>query len=74
MAVEFRGNDADLWRKIKTDDYRRCAVEECFESLKLVLDTLLVGEIERRCVFYSHTALKTRPINLKAAEEDRFIS
>ncbi|KAG6551246.1 hypothetical protein Mapa_007172 [Marchantia paleacea] len=50
MAVEHRGRDMDLWRKIRADDYMRCAVEECFESFKHVLGTILVGEVERRLV------------------------
>ncbi|KAL2634599.1 hypothetical protein R1flu_006078 [Riccia fluitans] len=50
MAVEHRGRDVDLWRKIRADDYMRCAVEECFESFKHVLGTILVGEVERRLV------------------------
>lgn len=54
MAVEHRGRDMDLWRKIRADDYMRCAVEECFESFKHVLGTILVGEVERRYTLFTH--------------------
>ncbi|XP_059281975.1 callose synthase 7-like [Lycium ferocissimum] len=43
MAKDFRGKeDADLFRKIKNDDFMRSAVIECYETLRY----LLVGILE----------------------------
>ena len=42
------GRTADLLRKIKNDEYMKCAVTECYESLKRVLKVLIVGEVEIR--------------------------
>ncbi|KAK4369085.1 hypothetical protein RND71_012877 [Anisodus tanguticus] len=43
MAKYFRGKeDADLFRKIKNDDFMRSAVIECYETLRY----LLVGILE----------------------------
>ncbi|XP_073010773.1 callose synthase 5-like [Typha latifolia] len=50
MATQFRSKDSDLWRRICSDEYMKCAVLECYESLKLVLDVLVVGENERRII------------------------
>ena len=48
MAVQFRSRDSELWKRISADDYMKCAVIECYESLKLVLNVLVVGETEKR--------------------------
>ncbi|KAL9356343.1 hypothetical protein Peur_049596 [Populus x canadensis] len=48
MAVQFRSRDADLWKRICADEYMKCAVIECYESFKHVLNILIVGEIEKR--------------------------
>jgi callose synthase len=45
------GRTADLLRKIRTDEYMKSAVVECYESFKRVLKLLIVGEVETR---YSH--------------------
>jgi callose synthase len=45
------GRVADLLRKIRTDEYMKSAVVECYESFKRVLKLLIVGEVETR---YSH--------------------
>ncbi|KAI4317107.1 hypothetical protein L6164_025011 [Bauhinia variegata] len=50
MAVQFRLRDADLWKRICADEYMKCAVIECYESYKNVLNTLVVGEIEKRII------------------------
>jgi len=47
MAKDFRGKDADLLKRIRADEYMRCAVEECFESFKHVLKSIIVGKNER---------------------------
>lgn len=48
MALQFRSKDADLWKRICADEYMKCAVIECYESFKLVLNALVVGETEKR--------------------------
>ena len=48
MAAQFRSRDADLWKRICTDEYMKCAVIECYESFKHLLNILVVGENEKR--------------------------
>ncbi|KAH9624031.1 hypothetical protein KSS87_008624, partial [Heliosperma pusillum] len=48
MAVQFRPKDSDLWKRISSDEYMKCAVIECYESLKQVLNIMVVGENEKR--------------------------
>ncbi|KAL8045131.1 hypothetical protein ABFX02_08G093000 [Erythranthe guttata] len=50
MAAQFRSKDADLWKRICADDYMKCAVIECYESFKHVLNTLIIGETEKRII------------------------
>ncbi|KAL5708603.1 Callose synthase 5 [Ranunculus cassubicifolius] len=50
MAAQFRYKDADLWKRICADEYMKCAVIECYESFKLVLHVLVVGENEKRII------------------------
>ncbi|KAF5958944.1 hypothetical protein HYC85_000153 [Camellia sinensis] len=50
MAVQFRSKDSDLWRRICADEYMKSAVIECYESFKLVLNALVVGETEKRII------------------------
>ncbi|KAM7275814.1 hypothetical protein ACFE04_017680 [Oxalis oulophora] len=50
MATEFRTRDSDLWKRICADDYMKCAVVECYESFKNVLNVLVVGENEKRII------------------------
>ncbi|XP_072992005.1 callose synthase 5-like isoform X4 [Typha latifolia] len=50
MAAEFRSKDSDLWKRICVDEYMKCAVLECYESFKLVLSLLVVGENEKRII------------------------
>ncbi|CAL0327582.1 unnamed protein product [Lupinus luteus] len=50
MAAEFRGKDSDLWKRIYADEYMKCAVIECYESFKHVLNYLVVGEAEKRII------------------------
>lgn len=46
MAAEFDGKDQDLWKRISADDYRKVAVEECYELFKLILKFLIIGDTE----------------------------
>ena len=50
MAVQFKSKDSDLWKRICADEYMKCAVIECYESFKHVLNTLVVGDNEKRLV------------------------
>ncbi|XVF14888.1 hypothetical protein REPUB_Repub09cG0099600 [Reevesia pubescens] len=50
MAVQFLSKDSDLWKRICADEYMKCAVIECYESFKIVLNTLVVGENEQRTI------------------------
>ncbi|KAI5662239.1 hypothetical protein M9H77_21562 [Catharanthus roseus] len=50
IASDFAGKDADLLRKIRKDDYMHLVVTECYESLKYVLEILVVGDLERRII------------------------
>nr|GEU38851.1 TELO2-interacting protein 1 homolog [Tanacetum cinerariifolium] len=47
IAVQFRSKDNDLSKRICADEYMKWVVIECCESLKLMLNTLVVGETER---------------------------
>lgn len=45
MAKDYKGKeDADLFRKITSDDYMRSAVIECYQTLKEILLELLDDE------------------------------
>ncbi|KAB1210572.1 Callose synthase 5 [Morella rubra] len=50
MAAQFRSKDSDLWRRICGDEYMKCAVIECYESFKHVLNAFVVGETEKRII------------------------
>ena len=54
MAKDFRGRDADLNKKIASDEYMQCAVKECYESFKHVLRSIVVGEKEK---MYEHLVI-----------------
>ncbi|KAF2284431.1 hypothetical protein GH714_021804 [Hevea brasiliensis] len=47
MAAQFRSKDADLWKRICADEYMKCAVIECYESFKHVLNVLVVGKMRK---------------------------
>ncbi|KAK2980586.1 hypothetical protein RJ640_000181, partial [Escallonia rubra] len=50
IAKDFVGKDSTLLKKIKKDDYMYFAVKECYESLKYILEVLVVGDLERRII------------------------
>ncbi|OVA11586.1 Glycosyl transferase [Macleaya cordata] len=53
MAKDFKGkNDADLFKKIKNDDYMHSAVIECYETFRDILYGLLDDEGDR--LFIKH--------------------
>ncbi|GJW18744.1 callose synthase 5 [Tanacetum coccineum] len=51
--VQFRSKDNDLWKHICADEYMKWAVIECYESLKLVFNALVVGETKQRIILVS---------------------
>jgi callose synthase len=48
IAKDFEGKDEVLFRKIKKDKCMYYAVKECYESLKNILEILVVGNLEKR--------------------------
>lgn len=42
------GEDASLTKRIRRDVYMYITVKECYDSLKYILDILVVGDLERR--------------------------
>jgi callose synthase len=50
IARDFKGKDVKLHKKMKKDDYMIFAVNECYESLKYILEILVVGDLERRII------------------------
>ncbi|GAB2225119.1 hypothetical protein Droror1_Dr00005906 [Drosera rotundifolia] len=48
IAWDFVGKDEDLFNCIMNDAHMNCAVKECYESLMCILDSLVVGDIEKR--------------------------
>ncbi|XP_023756013.1 putative callose synthase 8 [Lactuca sativa] len=50
IAKDFVGEDANLSKRIRRDVYMYIAVKECYDSLKDVLDILVVGDMERRVI------------------------
>jgi len=50
IASNFVGKDENLYRQIRKDNDMYCAVKECYESLKYILEMLVVGDLERRVV------------------------
>nr|GEZ14284.1 callose synthase 5 [Tanacetum cinerariifolium] len=50
MAAHFQYKDADLWKRICADEYMKCAVIECYETFKRVLNTVVVGQTELRII------------------------
>ncbi|CAN0831014.1 Callose synthase 5 [Linum grandiflorum] len=43
MAAHFKLKDSDLWKRICADEYMKCAIIECYEFFKQVLNILVVG-------------------------------
>ncbi|XP_042489726.1 putative callose synthase 8 isoform X2 [Macadamia integrifolia] len=59
MARDFVGEDENLFKKIKKNSYMYCAVKECYELLKNILDFLLVGDLEKRVVSKIQSEVQT---------------
>ncbi|KAK6134488.1 hypothetical protein DH2020_031770 [Rehmannia glutinosa] len=50
IARDFVGKHDNLLKRIRKDNYMYMVVTECYESLKYILDILVVGDMERRIV------------------------
>lgn len=49
MAKDYKKeDDADLFKKIESDEYMYSAVVECYETLKDIIHDLLLDEEDRR--------------------------
>lgn len=48
ISKDFVGKDQNLFRRMKKDENMYYAVQECFESLKYILEILVVGDWEKR--------------------------
>ncbi|KAL8143622.1 hypothetical protein V2J09_016654 [Rumex salicifolius] len=50
MTVQFQKKDVDLWKRICLDNFMKCAVIECYESFKHILNILVAGKTEKRII------------------------
>ncbi|XVF18396.1 hypothetical protein REPUB_Repub11eG0018000 [Reevesia pubescens] len=50
IARDFVGKDKKLFKKIRKDEYMYFALKECYESVKYILEILIVGDLEKRVV------------------------
>ncbi|KAK3198514.1 hypothetical protein Dsin_021929 [Dipteronia sinensis] len=58
IARDFVGKDEILLRKLRKDKYMYCAVKECYESLKYIIEILVVGDLEKRLIFNIENEIK----------------
>ncbi|KAK9124975.1 hypothetical protein Scep_013821 [Stephania cephalantha] len=47
MAKDSNGKDKELTKRIEADNYMKCAVQECYASLRNIVNTLVKGTRER---------------------------
>ncbi|MBA0771153.1 hypothetical protein Gotri_019667 [Gossypium trilobum] len=50
IARDFVGKDEKLFKRIRKDEYMYFSVKECYESVKYILEVLIVGDLEKRVV------------------------
>ncbi|MBA0687573.1 hypothetical protein Goari_015098, partial [Gossypium aridum] len=50
IARDFVGKDEKLFKRIRKDEYMYFCVKECYESVKCILEVLIVGDLEKRVV------------------------
>ncbi|XP_022717420.1 putative callose synthase 8 isoform X2 [Durio zibethinus] len=50
IARDFVGKDKKLNKKIRKDEFMYFALKECYESVKYILEILIVGDLEKRVV------------------------
>lgn len=48
MAANFTGNSAQLFWKIKKDNYMFCAINDFYELTKSIFGFLVIGDVEKR--------------------------
>ncbi|KAK1591245.1 hypothetical protein Q3G72_004616 [Acer saccharum] len=58
IARDFVGKDEILLQKLRKDKYMYCAVKECYESLKHIIEILVVGDLEKRLIFNIENEIK----------------
>ncbi|KAK4487157.1 hypothetical protein RD792_006474 [Penstemon davidsonii] len=51
MAKDFEKEDADLFRKIKNDDFMHHAIIECYETLRDVLLGILLDDVDKKVIW-----------------------
>lgn len=48
MAKDYKGkDDADLFKKIKSDEYMHSAIVECYETLRDIIHCVLLDEEDK---------------------------
>ncbi|CAM0945992.1 unnamed protein product [Alopecurus aequalis] len=50
MAANFTGNSAQLFRRIKKDNYMFCAINDFYELTKSIFRFLVIGDVEKRVI------------------------
>ncbi|GMI65572.1 glucan synthase-like 4 [Hibiscus trionum] len=50
IARDFVGKDEKLFKRIRKDEYMYFSVKECYESVKYILEILIVGDLEKSIV------------------------
>ncbi|PPR85201.1 hypothetical protein GOBAR_AA35494 [Gossypium barbadense] len=50
IARDFVGKDEKLFKRIRKDEYMYFSVKECYESVRYILEVLIVGDLEKRVV------------------------
>ncbi|XP_062011839.1 putative callose synthase 8 isoform X2 [Rosa rugosa] len=73
IAKDFVGRDESLVRKLKKDEYMYCAVKECYESLKYILEILIIGDLEKRIVSAILTEIEESITRSSLLEDFRMI-
>ncbi|XP_048538408.1 putative callose synthase 8 isoform X3 [Triticum urartu] len=50
MAANFTGNSAQLFQRIKKDNYMFCAINDFYELTKSIFRFLVIGDVEKRVI------------------------
>ncbi|KAG8070458.1 hypothetical protein GUJ93_ZPchr0006g42597 [Zizania palustris] len=58
MAANFTGKSAQLFWKIKKDNYMLCAINDFYELTKSILRYLVNGEVEKRVITEIYTEIE----------------
>ncbi|XP_050370862.1 putative callose synthase 8 isoform X1 [Argentina anserina] len=73
IAKDFVGRDESLIRKLRKDEYMYSAVKECYESLKYILEILIIGDLEKRIVSAILTEIEESIARSSLLEDFRMI-